>query len=158
MTLDVQTLHDHLQALANLADIPIAPDEIRIISQKAPHKPPSSLPSGKMAVYIFVYNGQCLKVGKVGSKSNARYTSQHYYPGSSNSNLAKSIMANPAKVGLCSIDAANVGEWIKNQTDRIDILFTIELGIPFLTLAESFLQYWLKPTFEGFESQKHSSS
>ena len=35
----------------------------------APHRPPSSLPQGKMAVYAFFCRGQCLKVGKVGSNA-----------------------------------------------------------------------------------------
>jgi hypothetical protein len=44
----------------------------------APHRPPSRLPMGKIAVYAFHWDDTWLKAGVAGPKSNARYTNQHY--------------------------------------------------------------------------------
>ena len=123
-------------------------------SLPAPHTPPSALPKGKIAVYVLSWRGQCLKVGKVGPNSQARYTSQHYSPQSSNSNLAKSILSALSELGLSGVSEANAGAWIKNNVDRIDFLLNATRGMPLLTLLESFLQCGLKPKFEGFESQR----
>ena len=107
-----------------------------------------------MAVYVFEWKGQCLKVGKVGPNSQARYTSQHYGPSSSNSNLAKSVLGGRDELGISAVSKSNVGAWIKNNVDRTNYLLDSECGIPMLTLLESFLQCRLKPRFEGFESQR----
>jgi len=139
--------------VAHLAGANLVEDDLVIQILPAPHRPPSLLPNGKMAVYIFFWNEKCLKVGKVGQNSNARYTSQHYNPRSSNSNLAKSILLGKDKLGLPSVSETNVGAWIKSNTDRINILLDSRHGIPALTLLESFLQCRLRPYFEGFESQ-----
>lgn len=152
MGTDTQTISSLLCELASLAGPPIVPTEIKIEPWKAPHSP-SPLPRGKMAVYIFFHKAQCLKIGKVGRNSNARYVSQHYSPGSSRSNLAKSILESPEKIGISHLESASVGEWIRANTDRINILFPAEWGVPLLTLAEAFLQFRLKPVYEGFESQ-----
>ena len=153
METDAQTIRSLLSELASLAGPPIAPTEIEIKTCKAPHSPPSALPRGKMAVYIFFHKAQCLKIGKVGCNSNARYVSQHYNPESSMSNLAKSILESPGKIGISPLESASVGEWIKANTARINILFPAEWGVASLTLAEAFLQFRLKPVYEGFASQ-----
>ena len=93
-------------------------------------------------------------VGKVGPNSKARYTSQHYNPKSSNSNLAKSILKEKENLGLAHLDEANVGAWIKKETDRTNLLLDATIGIPILSFLESFLQCRLRPQFEGFPSQK----
>jgi hypothetical protein len=147
---DEKIVRGKLQQLATLADLKIALDKIEI---KAEHSRP--LPASKMAVYAFFHGPQYLKIGKVGPKSNARYASQHYNPDSSNSNLAKSILECPPETADVSvIDRSNVGDWIKRNTTRINILLPADWGIRFLTLAEAFLQCWLKPKYEGFESQR----
>lgn len=122
---------------------------------EAPHKQPRNLPPGKMAVYIFFLGNQCLKVGKVGSHSTARYTSQHYNPKSSSSNLAKSILRQKTLLKLLDIDELSVGDWIRTSTKRINILLPDTVGMPVLGLLESFLQCRLNPLFEGFESQNN---
>jgi len=151
---DPKQLIADFASVAALAGVAMPDESIIIETSKAPHVPPTSLPSDKMAVYVFIWQGRCLKIGKVGPKSQARYTSQHYNPNSSKSNLAKSILNNKYDLGLPDLDAATVGIWLKNQTDRIDFLLDQRLGIPILSLLEAFLQCRLRPAFEGFESQK----
>jgi hypothetical protein len=46
----------------------------------APHVPPTKLPHGKIAVYVFSKGPYVLNVGKAGAKSQTRYTSQHHNP------------------------------------------------------------------------------
>lgn len=147
-------LLDDFRKVVALADIALPPAALSLETLPAPHKPPSTLPSGKMAVYVFVWNGRCLKVGKVGPKSQARFTSQHYSPASSNSNLAKSLVAGHGKLGLSGISESNAGAWIKANVDRVNFFLSAECGIPVLTLLESFLQCRLNPVFEGFDSQR----
>ena len=120
---EVTTILDRLKSLADLAGIQIACQEIVIEIHDAPHTPPRSLPTGKIAAYLFFFNDKCLKVGKVGPKSTARYTSQHYDSQSSKSNLAKSILKSPNSIGIGPVEPVRVGEWIKDHTDRINILF-----------------------------------
>lgn len=151
---DLTVLLDDFRKVVALAGVSLPPTALSFETLLAPHKPPSALPSGKAAVYVFVWNGCCLKVGKVGPKSQARFTSQHYSPASSNSNLAKSLVGGHGKIGLSGITESNVGGWIKTNVDRVNFLLNVECGMPVLTLLESFLQCRLNPVFEGFESQR----
>ncbi|MDX9821685.1 MAG: hypothetical protein RBT20_07110 [Syntrophales bacterium] len=152
--IDVEQIIYDFMHVAKLAGIDVKGDDIQIEKISAPHTPPSTLPKGKMAVYVFHWCNQCLKVGKVGPKSQARYTSQHYSPKSSNSNLAKSILKDVSTLGIGGITEQNVGNWIKHNTDRINFIIPMRLGAPLLSLLESFLQCRLKPRFEGFDTQK----
>jgi len=112
-----------------------------------------SLPKGMMGIYTFSYNGQYLKIGKVGSKSAARFVSPHYDPKSSNSNLAKSILKDPDMQNI--IDHDDLKTWIKNNTDRVDLLIDASLGTFVLNLVEAALHCMYKPKYEGFESQNN---
>lgn len=135
--------------VAALADAEFIADGITPEIMRKPHSQPRRLPSTGMAVYAFFLNGQALKVGKVGPKSSARYTSQHYNPESARSNLARSILANREKVGSPCVDSSNIGDWIKRQTDRVNLLAPASLGHPMLALLDSFLHVRWKPIFEG---------
>lgn len=148
-----QTLAD-FATVARLAGVSLATDDIRIEALPAPHEPPKRLPAGKMAVYVFTYGDDVLKVGKAGPKSQARYTSQHYNPGSARSTLAASIIADAERIGLSEADRAKIWNWIQTHVDRVNILLPAELGVPVLTLLESFLQCCLRPRYEGFRSQR----
>jgi hypothetical protein len=88
---DPQKLIEDFHEVARIAGIELPKNRLNFELLSAPHKP-SALPKGKMAVYVFSWNGQCLKVGKVGPNSSPRYLSQHYSSKSSKSNLAKSCM------------------------------------------------------------------
>jgi len=154
MDSDPRTLIDDFRKVAEIAGISVPATALAIERLSAPHRPPSSLPKGKMAVYVFEWKSQCLKVGKVGPNSQARYTSQHYGPSSSNSNLAKSLIASRDELGIPTVSESNMGAWIKENVDRTNYLLDVGCGIPVLTLLESFLQCRLRPRFEGFESQR----
>jgi hypothetical protein len=135
--------------VAALANAEFAADSITVEIAAKPHESPKKLPTGKMAVYAFFLNGQALKVGKVGPKTNARYTSQHYNPASAGSTLARSISMNATTVGPVGIDHGSVGDWIRRHTDRVNLLLPVPLGLPILSLLESFLHVRWKPLFEG---------
>lgn len=148
-----ETLAD-FASVAHLAGVKLPHNDIRIEVLPAPHASPTRLPTGQMAVYVFTYGADVLKVGKVGPKSQARYTSQHYNPGSAQSTLAASVIADAARLGLGEADIAGIGNWIRANVDRVNILLPSQLGVPVLTLLESFLQCRLRPRYEGFKSQR----
>jgi hypothetical protein len=139
--------------VAALAGVLLPEDAIEISHWGTQHivKP---LSKDNMAIYVFVLNGRCLKVGKVGSKSQARYISHHYNPLSSKSNLAKSILEHRDDSNFSGVTEENVGEWIKKNVDRVNFILNKEAGISTLNLFESFLQCRLNPLFEGFQSQR----
>jgi hypothetical protein len=154
MSWDPEKAIDDFYAVARLAGIELANGAIMIERLPAPHVPPTRLPKGKMAVYVFSKGPDILKIGKVGAKGQARYISQHYSPGSSNSNLAKSILAEREPLGITQIDDGSIGRWIKENIDRVNLLMDEQIGVPVLTLLETFLQCRLKPRYEGFKSQR----
>lgn len=138
---------------AEIAGIKTDKKQIELEILRAPHKPPSKLPSDKMAVYIFMLGDQCLKVGKAGPKSQARYTSQHY-GFNAPSTLAKSLAMDKARLNIASLNDNEIGNWIKTTTDRFNILIDRELGADVLNFLEAFMQCALKPKYEGFKSQR----
>ncbi|AMK18275.1 MULTISPECIES: ParB/RepB/Spo0J family partition protein [Sphingobium] len=71
------------------------------------------------------------------------------HPNSAMSTLARSILTNPAKLGLTSLDDAAIGGWIRDNTARVNLLIPAPLGLPILSLLESFLHVRWKPLFEG---------
>ena len=77
MTVELAGLAKDFITVASLAGIPLSADDLNVESLRAPHHPPSRLPVGKAAVYVFCYDGRALKIGKAGPNSSARYTSQH---------------------------------------------------------------------------------
>ena len=129
-------------------------NKIKIIYQKAPHKY-QKLPEHSMGIYMFKYKDEFLKIGKVNSKSNARFTSQHYNSTSTRSNLAKSILENAEFCATHSITKDNIKEWMLQNLDRIDILLEDSLGVFALNLLEAILHYKYKPNYEGYMTQKH---
>jgi hypothetical protein len=154
MTWRPESAIDDFRTVARLAGLELPNDAIRIENLPAPHVPPSRLPFGMMAVYVFSKGRDVLKVGKVGAKSQARYTSQHYNPRSAMSTLAASILADGESIGSDNIDEATIGRWIRENIDRVNFLMDERLGVPALTLLEAFLQCRLKPRYEGFKSQR----
>lgn len=153
MNWDPEKLRDDFLIVAKLGGIGIQPSDIGIETLTMPHKPPSNLPKGKMAVYVFFNKEYVLKVGKAGSRSQARYTSQHYNPGSAPSTLAASILKDENSVQRYGLNEENISNWIKESTDRVNFLLDADMGKWVLNLLEAFVQCRLQLRYEGFASQ-----
>jgi hypothetical protein len=108
---------------------------------------PLVLPANSAAVYIFKWNDNYLKVGKVNSNSHARYQSHHYNPDSSRSNLSQSLLSDIEFQAL--LGDRYVGEWIKVNTTRYNILIPSSLGKNFVHFAEAFFILKCNPRFEN---------
>ena len=134
--------------------------EVRVESLEIPHSP-TTLRDGWQGVYSFKYQGVWLKVGKAGPKSGARWTSQHYHHGRALSTLAFSLICyarfsdvefsalSGLKEQLQAVGADDIGDWIKNNTDRVNFLIRFELGRSGLDTLEGIAHRILKPLFEG---------
>jgi hypothetical protein len=146
---DVETGIAAFFTVAALADDPISRADLVTEYLTAPHRPPTRLPAGKMAVYGFWGDGGWLKVGKVGPQSNARYTSQHYNLGSAQSTLAGSLAADPHMLTIAGFDPKAPGAWIKAASHRVNILMPDSRRRELLSLLEAFLHLRLRPRYEG---------
>ncbi len=135
--------------VSSLAGAVLQLDQVDVEILARPHKPPPRLPGERMAVYAFFFDGRALKVGKAGPNSHARYSYQHYNASSAASTLAGSLMRNPAAVGIEGIEASDIGQWIREHTDRVNLLLPEDLGDSFLSLLETFLHVRWNPVFEG---------
>jgi hypothetical protein len=101
-----------------------------------------------MAIYAFWSNGEWLKIGQAGPKSAARYTSQHYNPNSSMSNLAKSLANDLRMKEVLGFDSQNPGQWVKGSACRVNILLPSDKRQELLSLLEVFLHARLRPRYE----------
>lgn len=125
---------------------PLTLKDFTILHQPLGHKP-LSLPSGKMAVYTFVYNGVFLKVGQANKNSNARYQSHPYNVGSANSTLAKSLLNDSSMSSL--VNESNVKQWIKDNCERFDVIIDAKHQKVALNFIEGLLHYKYNPKYEG---------
>lgn len=148
--LDVAELAADFGKAACLAGFSVSQDEIIVERLAAPHDPPTSLPAGMMAVYAFMFGDRCLKVGKAGPKSAARFCSQHYLANGAPSTLARSILKARSRNAWTELSDANIKLWICQNTDRINFLMPCKYGPFALALFESFIQCRLRPEFEGY--------
>lgn len=140
--------------VAELAEIKMQPDAIRVETLMMPHRPPRNLPEGKMAVYVFSDKERVLKVGRVTSGSQPRYKSQHYNAGSAPSTLAASILKDEDAVQRYGLNKRNVSGWIKKNTDRVNFIVDADVGEWGLMLLEVFIQCRLQPVYEGKQYDK----
>lgn len=146
-----EKIADDFVEAAAIAGIEIRRPEIKV-DILDPHRPPSSLPRGKYGVYVFMFGDRCLKVGKAGLKSSARFCGQHYGTNAP-STLAKSLLKRPPS-GVTGLDVTNVGAWICDNTTRINFLIPAKNGIFARSLLEAFVQCRLLPEFEGVGTQR----
>lgn len=138
-----------LVSAASKAGFKLNPNDLQLLTWTAGasgHKP-ISLPTDMAAIYLFKWNDTYLKVGKVNSNSNARYQSQHYNPNSSNSNLSKSLLADSEFQAL--LGDKIVGNWIKENTTRFNILIPTTMGKNFVHFAEAFFILKCNPKYEN---------
>jgi hypothetical protein len=90
------------------------------------------------------------EVREGGPNSIARYTSMHYNPNSSPSNLAKSLITSGERMGIRGLSQTTAGAWIKENTVRVNLLFPASVVDPLaLAYFEAFLHVCWKPVFEG---------
>ena len=116
----------------------------------APHRP-RTLPPGRMALYGFWFNGEWLKIGQAGPKSNARYMSQHY-TGSAQSTLSGSLRNDTSMRSIAGLEVDALTKWsawIKRETNRVNILLPSTQSKSLVSLLESFLHARLHPRYEG---------
>ncbi|WP_372661307.1 hypothetical protein [Cohnella sp.] len=150
--LNIQELRAKMIEAIRLTGTVIENDQLEIVDRGMPHKP-SGLPAGKMGIYTFIYQDHFLKIGKAGPNSDARFRSQHYNPLGSQSNLAKSIL-NDIEFASQHISIETVGEWIRQNTKRVDLFINASLGIFVLNYFEAFLHLMYQPKYEGFDNQR----
>ena len=151
MNLDSEKLISDFIEVATLSGMAVSLGDVEHSVHPAPHRRPSSLPRGKKAVYVFTAGEVCLKVGKAGTRSAARFTSQHYSPSSSRSNLAKSLLTDSAQRQClgCDASAGTIGPWIEAHTTRHHFFLDERQPEELLALLEVFLRCKLRPIFEG---------
>lgn len=126
-------------------------DDYYIEDMGCPHIQPK-LPDGYSAVYLFVYeykdgSYELLKIGKVNSKSKARFTSQHYGL-SAPSTLAKSICEDQEFKAM-GIDKDCVKGWMIGNLRRINVYIKTDCGKAMTELVEAVLHYAFRPRYEG---------
>jgi hypothetical protein len=146
---EMESALDAFVTAASLAGELVRLEDLHVEYLSAPHKPPASLPAGKMAIYAFWWNGEWLKIGQAGPKSVARYASHHYNPNSSMSNLAKSLSNDPQMNGVLGFSIQNPGQWVKTSTCRVNILLSSQRRKELLSLLEVFLHVRFNPRYEG---------
>ena len=78
MTPDLAELAEALIEVARLAQAALQTCDVKTELLPVPHQRPKKLPKGSQAVYAFLLGTHCLKVGKAGPKTQARFTSHHY--------------------------------------------------------------------------------
>ena len=139
--------------VAALAGERIALSDLKLEYLEAPHRPPTRLPPGYMAIYGFWGDGEWLKVGKAGPKSNARYTSMHY-TGNAPSTLLGSLMADPHMLRVSGFDPRTPRVWIETACHRVNILVPARMSRELLSLLEAFLHVRLRPRYEGKQKAK----
>jgi hypothetical protein len=144
--------------VAQLARLPLAESDVRVEVTSAPHCRPRKLPKGTHGVYAFFLADKCLKVGKAGPKTAARFCS-HHYGFHAPSTLAKSMLAHLEQVAallpkeraaeVMALSEHSIGDWIEANTGRMNVLLPCGSGPFGLSLLEAFLQCRLRPIFEG---------
>ena len=144
---EIREAVDALIGVAKLAGVSLESSQIQVLPMKFPHKPPSSLPPGKMAIYAFHDQKEWLKIGIAGPESGPRYVSHHYNL-SANSSLSKSLVNDTRMQLVETFDAMAPGKWVKATCNRVNILIPTEVGRDVLALFEAFLHVRLKPRYE----------
>lgn len=96
-------------------------------------------------VYIFIYKGMPLKIGKAGPKTDERFYSQHYSPKSAKSTFAKSLLEDEE---FSFLNKENISEWIHSNVNRINIHLksTDKAKLEFI---EFMFHYKFRPKYEG---------
>jgi hypothetical protein len=148
---ELEEILSQLVVASAAAQAPLVRRSIVVEYAAAPHRQPANLPRGKLAIYAFFHHGRCLKCGKAGPNSQARYTSQHYNPNSAPSTLANTLLVRCAEIGVSGLQRSTVGDWVRSNTSRVNLLFPSVVGSTSLAFYEAFLHLYWKQIFEGRE-------
>lgn len=106
-----------------------------------------SLPLGMRAVFLFITaDEKCLGVYRANKNSNAAFQSHPYGINRSAGNLSKSLYGDPNSPQYHN---ENVGEWIKANTKRIDIIYNGEYSDYFSQYLKYKLQEEFKPIYKA---------
>jgi hypothetical protein len=119
---------------------------------------PNKLNENESGVYIFLHRDICLKVGKAGAKSQARWSYHHYGTERAKSTLAKSICRKKSEFKkyfteefyneIDRLNDSNIEEWMKKNLTRVELILTCSNKFE-LNLLEALAQIKLNPIFEG---------
>lgn len=155
--IDVESLVRDFVQVSQLAGLSLQESDIETQILVAPHMR-TGLPKGKAAVYVFFHGATCLKVGKVGANSDARFRSQHYLPSGAMSNLAKSLCLDFTTEAAQSrffcadvrsgFEAESVADWMLTNLSRVHFFLDAKAPTGAVRLLEVFLQCRLQPVFE----------
>ena len=154
MIVEIEPMLSDFNQVASLAGLDLHRADITHECRNCPHEA-GNLPVDMQAVYVFSLPDppyEVLKVGKVGPKSHARFTSHHYNPYSSISNLSKSLLGDTVfwqGINIPPPDSARIGDWIRQNVDRDNFFLPAQKGSYALALLEIFLQCRLHPAYEG---------
>ncbi len=158
MPINIEEFLDDFVKAGRLATLDIQRHNLRAEILQAPHRRPTSLPAATQAVYAFLLGETCLKVGKAGPQTQARFTSQHYGD-KAPSTLAKSIIKDRgpilqliqphARGEVETLTIASIGHWLEQNTQRFHIFLPASAPSYALSFAEAFTQCRLRPIYEG---------
>lgn len=143
---EIETDKQLIISILNQTGINVENSQIRFVDCGNPHK--SNYPMNHVAIYTFHYQGRFLKIGKVSEKNKSRFYSHHYHPSRNRSNLSKSILADPA-MSKYNLDSETVGDWIRMNTKRVNLIIDAPLGLFALNLIEAILHALYAPKYEG---------
>ena len=145
------------QIAAEFTDLSGVGCEVRFLKRGKTHKA-SALKENQEGVYVFLNDWYCLKVGKVGSKSQARWGSQHYLlDEGTRSSLPKSFMKDEEKFkkafnntqDIRTICKETIREFVENNTDRVEFVLSDQKDHRAVNLLEAYVQFKLNPVYEG---------
>lgn len=155
--IDVASLVRDFVEVSLLAGLSLQASDVETQVLAAPHKR-TGLPRGKTVVYVFFHGDICLKVGKAGRNSDARFRSQHYLPDGAKSNLAKSLCSdflaetNESRFLVAELrgdfQAESVADWMLSNLTRVHFFLDANAPVGAVRLLEVFLQCRLQPVFE----------
>jgi hypothetical protein len=132
---------------SELAGHPVFREDLQVELLTAPHRPPSALPAGKIAVFCFWANGSWLKIGAVKAGSAASYTFREYNVSTDCSTLASLLEMDEQMQSVDGLGGAAVGEWIRQCCCRANILFPVAHGDAKLEFLRAFLNLRLLPRY-----------
>ena len=138
-------IQDVIESVNKVMEKQLSPAFYEIVDRGVPHQPEKLL-DNKMGVCIFVYQKTILMIGKTGPNSSPRFVYQHYNPSSANSTLAGLILKDD-EMKLLGLTSNNIGEWIKNNCQRIDIIIDVNVGITTLQSIKLALHQQFEPKY-----------